>query len=115
MTPTPPGSTAETGQPSPPAALTTTPCTIPLPSATTATLVFAGTQFTLTYTGHPNRGQVHVYVDDVNVGTINQYNPSLTWQRTWASPTFANGTHTVKLVHATGSIADIDAIQIIAP
>ncbi len=79
---------------------------------TNAVLTFVGTQFNLTYTGHVNRGNLDVYVDNVKVGTINQYSSSLTWQKTWTSPTFTNGTHTLKLVHATGSIVGIDAIEI---
>jgi hypothetical protein len=81
----------------------------------TATLVFEGTQFTLIFTGHINRGNVNVFVDDVNVGTINQYSSSLTWQRTWTSPSFINKSHTLKLVHDTGVVAGVDAIEIIGP
>jgi len=77
-----------------------------------ATLVFEGTQFILTYTGYPNRGEMEVYVDDVLEGTIDQYSASSAWQKTWTSPTFTNGTHTLKLVHTTGSYVGIDAIEI---
>jgi len=77
-----------------------------------ATLAFEGTQFRLTYTGHINRGQMDVYVDDVKVGTIDQYNPTLAWQKTWTSPVFTDGVHTLKLVHTTGTYIDIDAIEI---
>ena len=80
-----------------------------------ATIVFQGMQFNLIYTGYPNRGQVDVYVDNVKEGTIDQYSPSATWQKTWTSPVFTNGTHTLKLVHVTGVYSGIDAIQIIAP
>jgi hypothetical protein len=77
-------------------------------------LTFEGTQFVLTYTGHPNRGQVDVIVDNVNVGTLDQHNASLAWQKTWVSPLFEHGFHTLKLVHATdGTYVDIDAIQVL--
>ncbi len=78
-----------------------------------ATLVFEGARFTLTYTGNSNRGQMDIYVDNVNVGTINQYSASLTWQKTWSSPIFTNDFHTLKLVHKSGSVVGIDAIEII--
>ena len=78
-----------------------------------ATLVFTGTRFTLTFTGNVNRGNVTVFVDDIYVATINQYSSALTWQQTWNSPTFSSGSHVVKFVHATGTYAGIDAIQII--
>ena len=77
-----------------------------------AVLVFGGTQFVLTYTGYPNRGQMAVYVDDVLEATIDQYSASPSWQKTWMSPVFTNGTHTLKLVHTTGSYVGIDAIEI---
>ncbi|MFL7869148.1 MAG: hypothetical protein AB8I58_09990, partial [Anaerolineales bacterium] len=75
----------------------------------------SGSQFILTYTGNTNRGQMTVYVDNVNQGTINQFNSSLAWQSTWTSSTFSNGPHTVRLVHASGSVVDIDAIEILGP
>ncbi len=78
-----------------------------------ATLVFEGSQFKLTYTGHANRGQMDIYVDNIKVGIINQYNPSLAWQKTWTSPIFTDDIHTLKLVHATGAYVDIDAIEVI--
>ncbi len=55
---------------------------------------------------------MNVYVDNVLVGSINQYG-SLSWQRTWTSSTFPLGVHTVKLVHASGTYVDIDAIMIL--
>jgi hypothetical protein len=78
-----------------------------------ALVAFEGARFKLTYTGYGNRGQVSVIVDNVNVGTINQYNSSLAWQQTWISPTFTHSIHTLKLVHATGAFVDIDAIEVL--
>jgi len=78
-----------------------------------ATLDFQGSQFILTHAGYTNRGQVDVYIDDVKVGALNEYNPTLVWKKTSASPHFADGTHTLKLVHASGTYVDIDAIEII--
>ncbi len=112
MTPTQPGATPATGQLSPPAGLPTAPCTTRPAPGDYAELNFVGTNFKLTFTGNVNRGNLDVYVDNVKVGTVNQYSSSLTWQKTWTSPTFTNGTHTLKLVHATGSIVGIDAIEI---
>jgi hypothetical protein len=54
---------------------------------------------------------MEVYVDDVLEGTVDQYSTSTTWKKTWSSPTFTNGTHTLKLVHASGSYVGIDAIE----
>jgi hypothetical protein len=78
-----------------------------------ALLAFQGSQFILTYAGFTNRGGVDVYIDNVNVGTLNEYNPTLVWQKTWASPHVTDGTHTLKLVHTSGTYVDIDAIEIL--
>jgi hypothetical protein len=56
---------------------------------------------------------VTVLVDEGEVGTLDEANASLAWQQTWTSPDFADGVHTLQLVHATGEYADIDAIQIL--
>ncbi len=71
-----------------------------------------GGSLPLVYTQYTNRGVMNVYVDNVLVGSINQYG-SLSWQRTWTSSTFPLGVHTVKLVHASGTYVDIDAIMIL--
>jgi hypothetical protein len=77
-------------------------------------LAFQGNQFIVTYTGYPNRGQMDVVVDNITIGTIDQYEPTLNWQRIWISPILANsGPHTLKLVHASGGYVDLDAIQIL--
>ena len=78
-----------------------------------AIMAFQGNQFKLTYTGNPDRGNLDVYVDNVKVGTLNQYNLSLAWQRNWAGPHVTNTTHTLKLEHASGAYVDIDAIEIL--
>jgi glutamyl endopeptidase len=83
-----------------------------------ATFMFNGTQFVLTYTAHPNRGSFEVWVDGALVTTVNAYSASLTWQRTYTSPVFSLGVHTVEIKNTNtpaGSYIDVDAIQIIAP
>jgi hypothetical protein len=80
-----------------------------------ATLDFQGNQFILTHTANFNRGQVQVYIDDVLEGTLDEYNPTVIWQKTTTGPTVTDDSHTLKLVHSTGTYIDIDAIQVIAP
>ncbi|HEX2993293.1 MAG TPA: hypothetical protein VHP14_00620 [Anaerolineales bacterium] len=77
-----------------------------------AALTFKGTQFTLVYTKYMNRGSIDVYVDNSHVTTIDAYASSPDWQYTYTSPTYSDGTHTVRLVHAGGDVVDVDAIQI---
>jgi hypothetical protein len=80
----------------------------------TAEFTFTGSQIVLTYGKYNNRGNLAVYVDNVLVTTINQYDAARIWQATWMSGDLGAGTHTVRLVHAgpSGSIIDIDAIEI---
>jgi hypothetical protein len=48
------------------------------------------------------------------VTTLNANSSALAWQQTYTSPSYANGNHTVRLVHAgaSGTYIDVDAIQI---
>jgi hypothetical protein len=79
-----------------------------------AELAFTGTQFTLTFTKHPNRGLIDVFVDGNQVGNINAYSPMLEVRSTWTSSPLLAGNHTVRFVHAGngGTYIDIDVIQI---
>jgi hypothetical protein len=81
----------------------------------TAELIFNGTQFILTFTRHPNRGLIDVYVDGNKIDTINASSTTLQIRSTWTSPSLAAGNHTVRFVHAgnSGTFIDIDVIQIL--
>jgi hypothetical protein len=85
-----------------------------------AELTFIGTKFILTYVKSSNRGSIRVYVDELEIGTINAYNASQVYGATWSSPTLTptpGDVHTVRFVHAgpSGTYIDIDAIQILSP
>ncbi|HMB24756.1 MAG TPA: multicopper oxidase domain-containing protein, partial [Anaerolineales bacterium] len=77
-----------------------------------AEFVFNGSQLVVTYSKYSNRGNLDVYIDNVLVGTINQYNATRVWQATWTSGNLGLGQHTLKLVHASGSTVDIDALDV---
>jgi hypothetical protein len=79
-----------------------------------AELLFTGTRFMFTYTRHPNRGSIEVWVDGSLVTTINANAGSLLWQQVYTSPVLSSGNHTVRLVHAgpSGSYIDVDALQV---
>ncbi len=78
-----------------------------------ATFVIEGNRFSLTYTANSNRGVAEIYVDGVLYATVNQYNATLAWQRTWTSGLLTDvGPHTVRIVHKSGSIVDIDAVTV---
>ena len=52
-----------------------------------------------------------VYIDGSLIATVNQYTSALAWKQKWDSPQLDDSDlHTLQLVHASGSIADIDAI-----
>ena len=83
-----------------------------------ATFTFDGNKFTLITTSASNRGQMDIYVDDVKITTLNLYGAATIWQKTWTSPAFTNGIHTVRFVNVSTSAAyyvDVDGITIFAP
>ncbi|MBN2117342.1 MAG: M4 family metallopeptidase, partial [Anaerolineales bacterium] len=75
---------------------------------------FTGSQITVTYSKYSNRGELEVYIDSnpTPVATINQYSATRIWQASWTSGDLEMGPHTVRLVHASGAVVDIDAIEI---
>ena len=77
-----------------------------------ATFSFTESQFVLIYTANSNRGKLAVYVDGVYVDTINEYAKKQVWQTEWASGDLGAGPHIVKFVDVSGTIVDIDAIEI---
>ncbi len=78
----------------------------------TASFSYEGSKFTLMYAAYRIYGNLDIYVDEVLVGTLNQYNTAMKWQQKYTSPTYTNGIHTVRLVHASGMRVNVDAIQI---
>ncbi|MBI3742016.1 MAG: S8 family serine peptidase, partial [Chloroflexi bacterium] len=74
-----------------------------------AQLIFTGTQVSVVHTQASSYGVLNVMIDGALVGTIVETG-SLQWQVQWNGPGLANGTHTLTLVHASGSTVDIDAI-----
>ena len=74
---------------------------------------FTGTKFTLLFTRDFNRGVLDVFVDGNKIATIDGYLGAFAFQQLYTSPSFPNGTHTVRLVFTGGRpYFDIDAIQI---
>lgn len=82
-----------------------------------ASFTFAGTGFSLKYIKYINRGNIQVWVDGAQVDTINANSSSLVWQSVYTRMGLTNGTHTVVFKHGgpSGSLIDIDSIQIIVP
>jgi hypothetical protein len=77
-----------------------------------ATFVMTGSQFVLTYNQYTNRGVVDIYVDGVLIHSLNE-NGALQWQKTWTSNDLGAGTHTLRFVHASGTMVDLDAVEIL--
>jgi hypothetical protein len=76
---------------------------------------FTGRQIRLSYLASPMSGVLDVYVDGVKVGSIDQSDPAWVWQRSWTSNLLAAGTHTLRLVFASGpavSFTSVDAIEV---
>jgi hypothetical protein len=79
-------------------------------SGSTATFLFNGTGFTVTFQTKSGLGTLKVYVDGIQVGAINQRTTLTYWQRTWSRLGLAAGNHTVQFV-AAGTVT-IDALEI---
>jgi len=79
-----------------------------------ATFTFNGTQFVLTYTRAPNRGNIAVFVDGSQVTTINATG-ALAFEQSYTSPVFSSGVHVVQFKHAGGGGAyiDVDGIEVL--
>ncbi|MBN2115730.1 MAG: hypothetical protein JW730_04125 [Anaerolineales bacterium] len=79
-----------------------------------AEFTFVGAQFEVIYTGYTNRGTLDVFIDGnpTKAATINEYSATRAWQARWASGDLGAGQHTVRLVHASGAMVDIDGIEI---
>ena len=75
-----------------------------------ATINFTGNSFSIVYRGGPNYGKMLVYVDDVQVGTLDQKLTKYASQKRWDyTGQLAPGPHTLKLVfvnfkYAPGSL-----------
>ncbi|MBI9044367.1 MAG: peptidoglycan DD-metalloendopeptidase family protein [Anaerolineaceae bacterium] len=78
----------------------------------TATLLFSGSQVSLLYTGYSNRGVADIYIDNSLVASLNQYSPTLVWQKKWVGPRLNDGEHLLQIVHKSGNSIDVDAVII---
>jgi hypothetical protein len=72
-----------------------------------------GSHFKVTYLQYSNRGMIDVYVDDVKVDSINATSDIFELQKIWMSGTISSGLHTLRFVHASGAVIDIDAIEVL--
>lgn len=81
-----------------------------------ATFTFTGQKFSLIYKTGPLFGKMDIYVDGARVYTLNQNTSSQMFQQKWSyGGTLAAGTHTLKLVFASGPTdgrVSIDAVSI---
>ena len=78
-----------------------------------ATFTFEGTMFSLIYASRPTRGEMDIFIDGNFVATVNAYNLNELWQQEWSPSTpLLAGTHTVQIVHKSGTFIDIDGIRI---
>ena len=80
-----------------------------------ATLTFDGERFELIYARGSSYGTLDVYVDNVLEVSLNQKSTTNQFQQRWVSPTYSNGLHSVRLVHAGGRYVNVDAIEIFGP
>ncbi len=79
------------------------------------TFTIAGTAFALIYTSDPSHGIFDVFVDGSKLTTISEYTSKIIYQHEWDSPHVNPGTHTIKLVHASGEYVGVDQIKVSGP
>jgi hypothetical protein len=80
-------------------------------SGSTATFLFNGNGFTLTYEKKKGFGGLKVYVDGILVGSIGQSSTITKWQQTWTYSGLVLANHTLQFV--TGGKCTIDALEIL--
>jgi len=77
---------------------------------------FTGQQIELSYFAGPDAGIADIYVDGTKIVSVDQYNDNWEWQRIWTSDMFADGTHSLRIVYASGasgsSFTSIDSITV---
>jgi len=75
-------------------------------------LTFTGSRVALVNTRAPSYGVLYVMIDGAYVGYVNLYAPLLQWQQKWTSRPLPYGEHTLKLIHYSGEIVNLDAVLI---
>ena len=83
-------------------------------NGSSVTFQFTGQSFSLIYKGGPSYRKMNVYLDNVLVGTIDEWHDVSTYKARWDYPgQFALGQHTLKLVFLTTSSStngSVDAV-----
>lgn len=75
-------------------------------TGSSVTFRFIGRELRLFYQGNPSQGEVTISIDGQNF-TLDQSNGN-----EWVSSSFANGTHTVLITHASGGSVNLDYVII---
>jgi hypothetical protein len=78
----------------------------------TASITFDGSGFTIYFRKAQPFGILDVLVDNVSIGTLDEYAASEIRGQSWVSPDLPAGVHTLTLVHLSGTTVVLDAIQI---
>jgi RHS repeat-associated protein len=79
----------------------------------TAQLTFIGQQVRVMYTTTAQYGIAAIYIDGSRVAQINQHSSTTVRQQQWVSGLLSTGTHTLSVVHESGSYIELDAITIL--
>lgn len=76
-------------------------------------LTFTGQSFSILYTTGPSYSTMAVYIDNLLVGTLDQYSSQLRFQQRWNyTGQLSSGSHTLKLVFTgpTDTEGTLDAV-----
>ena len=57
-------------------------------------------------------GSLDIKIDGVVVTNLNQYGATRQWQQEWVSGALTAGDHKLELIHASGSVVNVDAVEV---
>jgi hypothetical protein len=77
---------------------------------------FSGQQIKLSFFAGPTAGIADVYIDGAKVVSIDEHSDNWEWQKTWTSDVLAAGTHSLRIVFASGpdgGFTSLDTLQVL--
>lgn len=81
-------------------------------TGSSASFTFTGDTISVAFRGYTTLGKLNVAIDGANIGTINEYTKTQTYQKKWTSGNLGSGPHTIVLTHSTGTYVILDYLQV---
>ena len=81
----------------------------------TVSFIFSGQSISVIYLAQNNNGVMRISIDGGTPVNVSQHTTSDQWQSRWDSPTLSAGTHTIQIIHDSGTTINIDAFIVGGP